>query len=157
MEIWNSIFNNHSVSNHGRIRNDITGKIRKPVVTKLGYQQIKIVGKMYLLHRLIAIGFIPNPNNLPEVNHKNGIKTDNRVENLEWCTKSENIRHAIKTGLKNMSGSKNPDSKLNEKQVLEIRAKYIPKTYHSYMLAKEYGVSQHCIMLILQRKKWIHI
>lgn len=56
--------------------------------------------KTYLLHRIIAQTFIPNPLNLPEVNHKNGIKDDNRVENLEWCTRSENLLHCYKTNLR---------------------------------------------------------
>lgn len=78
-------------------------KIIGTKVNKCGYKEVSLSkdGKTrtVLLHRLIAIHFVDNPENLPCVNHKNGIKTDNRIENLEWCTKSANTKHAYENNL----------------------------------------------------------
>jgi hypothetical protein len=122
IEIWKDIDGYHGVymvSNFGNVKsldrkvNQIlsNGKIRiqsykgiimKPIVSKFGYLMIMLnngKSKNCSVHRLVAKAFIPNPENKKEVNHKNGVKTDNRVQNLEWCTHSENIHHAHKTGL----------------------------------------------------------
>jgi hypothetical protein len=104
-EIWKSIDeygDKYEVSNLGRFRNK-NGTLLKPFITHGGYLMIALCNKgtktNIRLHRLIAKMFIPNPDCKPEVNHKNGIKTDNRAINLEWCTKSENMKHAYKNGL----------------------------------------------------------
>lgn len=107
-------------------------------------------------HRLLAIATIPNSENKPHVNHKNGIKWDNRYWNLEWATESENMQHAVDIGLKiSVKGEKHGRSKLTEKQVLEIRE--IGNTMLQRELAELYNVNREAIANILSRKYWTHI
>lgn len=88
-----------NITRSGEIYNRETGRKRKLCLNRSGYSRITIKTKTYLVHRLVAKTYLSNPNNLPQVNHKNGIKTDNRVENLEWCSRSHNVKHAFETGL----------------------------------------------------------
>lgn len=69
------------------------------------------------IHRLIAQAFIPNPHNLPVINHKNGVKKDNSLENLEWTTQPDNLRHAVQTGLMDNSGERGWSNKYTENQI----------------------------------------
>mgnify|MGYP003779588419 CR=1 FL=1 len=108
------------------------------------------------VHRIFAVAFIPNPLNLPEVNHKNGIKTDNRIENLEWVTCAENLKHALDTGLRRKVRShKVSTCKINEYKVLAIRRLYKinPKFNRSYV-ARKLGVTYDAILDIIKNKSW---
>jgi hypothetical protein len=167
MEEWRDIEGYgglYQVSSLGRVKSLRFGKERVMIGTRTRYGYLRISlcvenkQKTYRVHRLVAKAFIINLENKPEINHINGIKDDNRVENLEWSTRDENMRHAAETGLMaSLKGEDNKSSKLNDKQVLEIREKYIPHIYHSTMLAKEYGVDRTLILGIVNRKFWTHI
>lgn len=114
-EIWRNVTLSEfehffMVSNFGRVKNSVSRKgVTKGRVLgqkkKCGYFKVMLsTGKERTLQRvarLVALAFIPNPDNKQEVNHINGIKTDNRIKNLEWCTHSENMKHAAETRLMN--------------------------------------------------------
>lgn len=95
--LWKKIreYPRYEVSDSGSIRNVETGKILKQQ-ENLGYKTVMLSNgkqKRYLVHRIVGKAFISNPDNLPEINHVNGCKSDNRVENLEWCDRSYNQQH----------------------------------------------------------------
>lgn len=76
--------------------------------------------KFYPLHRLVAQHFVPNPDNLPQVNHIDGNRYNNAASNLEWCTASENVQHSYDTGLACNKGESNSQSKLTEEDVINV-------------------------------------
>ena len=102
--------NFYGIDTQGNVFGYKRKKIVMPVINKFGYRRIKLCkeNKLYYfqVHRLVAQTFIPNPNNLPQVNHKDGNKLNNSVDNLEWCTQSYNMKHAYKIGLEKKSGKK---------------------------------------------------
>ena len=87
------------------------GVVLKPILQQNGYVYANLhksnKPKLFRIHRLVAIAFIPNSENKPQINHKNGIKTDNSVVNLEWVTASENVKHAYKNGLSRILKAQN--------------------------------------------------
>lgn len=129
-----------------------------------GYVKVKISKNVSTftakLHRLVAVAFLENPLGLRDVNHIDGIKANNRVENLEWCTHSYNILHAFATGLKRaapLRGEKSRFAKLTTDQVLKIRALYAAGGITQDQLAFQFGVTQTAIGCIVRRKVWTHL
>lgn len=140
-EIWRRYRDTHySASNTGKIRNDKTGRILKPRKTKRGYCNVTIDGKCYRTHRVIAEVFIPNPHNLPQVNHKDENKSNNSVDNLEWCDARYNKTYSAGV------------------QVIQINPTNgeIIKTYSSLTQAAEtVGVCRHNIRKCINGKQKI--
>ena len=111
-----------------------------------------------MIHRVVAEAFIPNPNNLPEVNHKDLNKFNNCVSNLEWVSTLENNKHARANGLmRGQKGEDNGRAKLTNEQIKEIRKNFTGKRGEKTKLAKEYNVSWTLIDLIVNNKIWTHI
>lgn len=109
MEVWKQVkdFPQYEVSNEGRVRTVSTGRIKKQPIHWKGYPMVTLrkpvqVCKTFRTHRLVAEAFIPNPEKYPQVNHKDGDKTNNHVDNLEWCNNSMNQQHSVDNGLRVM-------------------------------------------------------
>ena len=115
------------------------------------------VPKSKLIHRLVAEAFIPNPDNLPQINHIDGNKKNNSVENLEWCDSKHNINHAWSNGLHRIpNGTNNPRHKLTEDQINYIRKNCVryDQNRGTSALARKFGVSQTTISRIVRGETW---
>ena len=112
----------------------------------------------YFVHRLVAEAFIPNPDGLPEVNHINCDKYDDRVENLEWCDRMQNLIHSYEHGLKRR-GESHGMHKLTEDEVLNIRKEYVKgdREHSLHALAEKYGVSYCTIQAIVKGRLWSYL
>jgi hypothetical protein len=128
------------VTENGDIYSSLTNKVLKPGLDTKGYKQVNLSkdGKVYTcrVHRLIAQAYIPNTKNKPCINHINGIRTDNSLSNLEWCTKSENAKHAYDTGLFIITDKMRKVSSLNGK----INCKKAQDSNKKAVLHTEYGI-----------------
>jgi len=166
-EQWKEIKNyeDYLISDRGRVFSFYTKKVLKPGDSSTGgYLLVDLYKngnrKSQKVHRLVALAFIPNPENKETVNHIDGVKTNNHADNLEWATHSENTQHSFDNGLQKptcLKGIKNGRAKLNEDQVLEIRRIFATGEYSQTALGKMFGVDHSLISLIILRKNWKHI
>lgn len=137
-------------------------RVMKPFICNSGYAIIELkldVNKKCLVHRLVAESFIKNtnPSEKTDVNHIDGNKCNNVVENLEWCSKNENMRHAMENGLFNpqeRKHEKHPLHKLTEQDVSDIRELASKGSMNQHKLALLYSVSDTTIHEIIHYKTW---
>lgn len=156
-EIWKQFYENYYISNMGRCKNIKTNKILSLEVDPHGYGiynlQINKKNKRFKAHRMVAVTFIPNPNNYPVVNHIDCNKLNNRDSNLEWCTYSYNTKHAIANGRAFTSCLGKPHNvKLSSDDVTYIRSNPEGKTNSE--LAKMFGVDRKTIWRAMNKVSW---
>lgn len=148
------------INERGEVYNTKTGNLLKNSLSgSSGYRTVFVDGKNRTLHRLLAITFVPNPDNLPCVNHKDGNKLNNKLSNLEWCSHSRNNKHAYDIGLKKYAFTGGEDSahhKLTTDDVNFIRDNYKPydKVYGAKPLSIKYGVTPSCITMVVYGNNW---
>ena len=144
------------VSNFGNVKNELTGKVRK-LTERRGYLKLNISGKSYDVHRLVALAFLENPENKNFVNHIDGNKQNNFLNNLEWATESENTRHAYSEKLLiPKKGTEKFGCKLSEKSVEEVK-KMIKDNVLVKDIAVRYSVSRQLISKIKSGNGWAHV
>lgn len=167
LEMWVPIFikgekTKYSVSQYGRVMNTKTQRILKPQKISGGYLAVNlsIRNKAYTkkIHRLVATAFLPNPDNLPEVDHLDCNKKNNRVSNLEWVLSKTNKKRAHKNGLyKGRKGSDSPTSKFTDNQIKEMCKLMDENILSRDDILKKTGVSIHTMNLVRHGRLWKHI
>jgi hypothetical protein len=176
-EIWKDIKGyegRYQVSNMGRVKslpkewlthnnairkhNGIILKQFKTGRKNNQYNTVSLPKRYRKVHQLVAENFIPNPLNKPQINHINGNKDDNSVNNLEWCTCIDNIRHAWDNNLNYaLRGSTNGMAKITEDDVITIITEHKKGHITMTSLAKKYGLTLTNVSYIIKRKTWKHV
>lgn len=184
MEIWKDIkgYKNYQVSNKGRVRSldriveydnrfgsltrmSLKGVIIKPGIRVGGYKNVSLrlnnQTRQFFVHRLVLQCFASNPKNKPQCNHIDGNPSNNNVENLEWCTGSENQIHRYhvlgKGQTADFNGEKNPNNKLTLLQVSSIISQYKNKIKSALEISVEYNIARNYVYQLAKGKTWKHV
>lgn len=140
--MWAKINTHYSISEDGQVRNDRNMHIRKPDLHRKGYYRIQLGNKNYFIHRLVGKAFVPNPDNKPQINHKDMNKLNNHYTNLEWVTNAENTDHSYLNGRKRAMVRVNTSYRptLSKQQVIDILALLALKKHKLKEIADMYKV-----------------
>lgn len=154
------MFDKYIVGEDGSIVSKKTGAQMYVYVNEKGYNFIRLrVGgraKTMLVHRVVALEHIPNPDNLPEINHLDGDKSNNATYNLEWTTGKKNVEHSVMTGLIKR-GDKRPNAKLSDKQVVEMRYLREERKLTYYELGDLFNISYQSAHRVCNHLTYTHI
>lgn len=149
----------YSISEYGQIasiRRSLGKRLMKPRKKKNGYLEIKLSdsGKrhFFLIHRLVGLHFVPNPNNLPEINHKDGNKENNHYSNLEWVTSSENQKHAFRLGLQKVRRGKEHVQSIPINQ-LDLNGNFVKEWESIKQVKRELGFNTFGIIKCCKKEK----
>lgn len=169
MEIWRPVTgyeNVYEVSDLGNVRRSLSekphdgtypGRMLRPF-NSYGYRRVILCSKnktkKFFVHRLVAQAFIPNPTNLPIINHLNFDRSDNRISNLEWCTQKRNMQHSIQAGRKRIFGEENVNAKLNNLSVRRIRKLFSTGKHSKSELARQFKVTPSLIREVVLYHIW---
>ena len=150
----------YAASPQGKIYSFKSDKFLAEAVSNTGYLKVSLTAngkaKQVLGHRIIASLFCDKPDGCNQVNHKNGIKSDNNKDNLEWCTQRDNNLHAYQYGLRSHVGEKHNQTHLTDQDVLDIR-QALQDGVTGTDLSIKYNVSRPTICDIKYRRSWTHI
>jgi hypothetical protein len=164
MEEWKGIsgyIGLYQVSSNGEVFSMSINRNMSIQTDLNGYLYIRLYNKLksksFKIHRLVAFHFIQNEQNLPWVNHIDGNKSNNCVNNLEWCTQSENEKHAHRIGLKNHKGENHPCSKFSDNLIREIRRLFDDEKLSQREIGRRTKMDFRTIHKIVHRQRWGHI
>ena len=154
------MFDSYIVTKEGSIISKFTGKEKSFHSCKKGYQRccLTVDGKKksFLVHRVVALVHLPNPENKPQINHKDGNKKNNNVWNLEWTTDKENVEHSVATGLVKR-GKERPNAKLSDEEVLELRRLREEEHLTYYELGRRFNIAYQTAHKVCTRQIYTHI
>ncbi|MEK6879243.1 MAG: NUMOD4 domain-containing protein [Nanoarchaeota archaeon] len=174
-EIWKDVVGYegiYKVSNRAKVKSlprldalghKRRGKIIKPRKSNRNYLRVALykkgIAKDFSIHRLVAIAFISNPYNYPQVHHKNDIQDDNYLENFKWGTALQNTHDAIKNGCfaNAAKGDDNSMAKFSKEQVIEMRKMWGTGKFYQKQIAEKFNTWQGTVSAIVLRKSWKHI